>query len=287
MSKIAVVTDSNSGIMNNDEIENVFVVPMPFEVDGEEFYENVNLTQEEFFVKQRAGAEIFTSQPSPQSVMDMWDEILKDYDEIVHIPMSSSLSSSYQTAMVLSDEYDGRVQVVDNQRISVTLKDSVKDALTLAAKGKSAKEIKDILEEEKLNSSIYVTVETLTHLKKGGRITPAAAALGTILKIKPVLQVHGGKLDAFAKVRTMSSAKSTMIEALKKEYDESLSCGGKYKTVFHIAQAGDLEAAEAFKEDIKEAFGADTEIDIATLPLSICCHIGPDALGFAISRVIE
>ena len=203
MGKVAVVTDSNSGITQAQGTElGIFVLPMPFMIDEEQFFEDVNLTQEQFYEKLEAGANVVTSQPSPEAVMNLWKEILTDYDEIVHIPMSSGLSGSCQSAMMLSEEFDGRVQVVNNQRISVTQKQSCMDALMLAGQGRNAAEIREILENDKFNSSIYIMLDTLFYLKKGGRITPAAAAIGTLLKLKPVLQIQGEKLDAFAKART-------------------------------------------------------------------------------------
>ena len=212
MGKIAIVTDSNSGIVQAEAKElGIYVIPMPFMIDGKDYLEEINLTQEEFYQKLTEGAEISTSMPSPGSVTDLWDELLKEYDEIVYIPMSSGLSSSCQTAIMLADDYDGKVVVVNNQRISVTMRQSVLDAMELAEAGKSAAEIQTILEEQKMESSIYIMLNTLTYLKRGGRITPAAAALGTLLKIKPVLQLQGEKLDAFAKARTVKQGKNIKI----------------------------------------------------------------------------
>ena len=223
MGKIAIVTDSNSGIVQAEAKElGIYVIPMPFMIDGKDYLEEINLTQEEFYQKLTEGADISTSMPSPGSVTDLWDELLKEYDEIVYIPMSSGLSSSCQTAIMLADDYDGKVVVVNNQRISVTMRQSVLDAMELAEAGKSAAEIPTILEEQKMESSIYIMLNTLTYLKRGGRITPAAAALGTLLKIKPVLQLQGETLDAFAKARTVKQGKNIMIEAMKKELRERL-----------------------------------------------------------------
>ena len=219
MGKIAIVSDSNSGILPEEaERLGIYILPMPFFVNDETFYEGVNLTQEEFYKKLLEGCGISTSMPSVASVTDLWDELLKEYDEIVHIPMSSGLSSSCETAMMLAGDYEGKVFVVNNQRISVTQKQSVLDAQALAKAGKGAAEIKEILEREKLESSIYIMVDTLSYLKKGGRITPAAAALGTLLRLKPVLQIQGEKLDAFAKARTVKQAKSIMIDAMKNDF---------------------------------------------------------------------
>ena len=209
---IAIVADSNSGVTQNEARElGIHVLPMPFMINGEVYYEGIDLTHQEFYKRMEEGADITTSQPSPKDVLELWDNLLKEYDEIVYIPMSSGLSGSCQTAMMLADEYDGRVQVVNNQRISVTQRQSALDARDLAAKGYRAGEIKNILEETKFNSIIYITVDTLKYLRKGGRITPAAAALGTLLKIKPVLTIEGEKLDAFSKARTMKQARTCLL----------------------------------------------------------------------------
>ena len=219
MNKVAVVSDSNSGIVQEDAKKlGVYILPMPFFINNETYNEGVDLTQEQFYEMLKGGCEISTSMPSVGSVTDLWDDLLKEYDEIVHIPMSSGLSSSCDTAIMLAQDYDGKVQVVNNQRISVTQRQSVIDAKRLAEQGKGAADIKEILEREKMESSIYIMVDTLSYLKKGGRITPAAAALGTLLKLKPVLQIQGEKLDAFAKARTVKQAKSIMIEAMKNDF---------------------------------------------------------------------
>lgn len=206
MKKVAVVTDSNSGITQAEAaVLGISVLPMPFYIDGKLYFEDVNMTQEQFYDALKSDAEIHTSQPSPGDVTDLWDKTLESYDELVYIPMSSGLSGSCESACILSREYNGRVEVVDNQRISVTQRQSVLDAIKMASQGLSAKEIKDALVENKMNSSIYITVETLKYLKKGGRITPVAAAIGTLLNIKPVLQIQGEKLDAYSKVRGKKS----------------------------------------------------------------------------------
>lgn len=288
MSKIAIITDSNSGITQAMGKEmGVIVVPMPFQIDGKEYFEDISLTQEEFYNKLIDGADIFTSQPSPASITDLWDKTLKEYDEIVHIPMSSGLSSSCQTAMMLAEDYDGKVQVVNNQRISITMLNSVNDAKRMIAAGKSAAEIKAKLEEEKMNASIYIMLDTLYYLKKGGRITPAAAALGTLLKLKPVLQIQGEKLDAFAKARTITAAKTTMINAIKNDIDGRISDNGKYKVAIGIAHTKNDEAAEVFMKELKEVFPDVEVMYISPLSLSVSCHIGPGALAVAASRVVE
>lgn len=289
MAKIAIITDSNSGLSQEEAKElGVFMIPMPFEIDGKEYLDGINLERDAFYEFQTNDSEIFTSQPAPQTVMDLWDEVLKEYDEIIHIPMSSGLSSSLQTAKMLADDYDGKVYAVDNQRISVTMVDSIVDAMYLRDKGLSAKEIGERLESEGLNSSIYITLDTLKYLKKGGRITPAAAAIGTLLKIKPVLQIQGEKLDAFAKVRTMSAAKSIMINAVKSDVAGRISENGKYKYFINIAHTNNLEAAQEFEKEIRLAIPEyKGEIRIMELSLSVTCHIGPGALALAVSRVVE
>lgn len=223
MSKVAIITDSNSGITQREAKElGIFVQPMPFTMEGKEYFEDISLTQEQFYEKLKDGAEIATSQPSPDSVMELWDMVLESYDQIVCIPMSSGLSGTTQTAIMLAMEYDGRVVVVDNQRISVTQRQSVLDAMALAQQGKNAEEIADCLMQTKMDSSIYIMVDTLKYLKKGGRVTPAAAAIGEILHLKPVLQIHGEKLDAFAKARNVKAAKTIMLNAIKKDIMENL-----------------------------------------------------------------
>ena len=285
MKKVAVVTDSNAGIRQKEAKElGIFVLPMPFTIDDQTYYEDINLTHEEFFEKQLNGAEIFTSQPVVGNVKELWDQILKDYDEIVHIPMSSGLSGSCQTAMMLAQEYDNRVFVVDSQRISVTQKYDVIDAKRLADQGKSGHEISDILTENKLNASIYITVNTLDYLKKGGRITPAAALLGGMLKIKPILQIQGEKLDSFAKTRTMARGTKIMKEAITKDIKERF--GDDYHNV-HICVAYTYDEAPALelKKELEELYPGENII-CDPLSLSVSCHIGPHSLAIAICKKI-
>ncbi len=284
--KIAVVTDSNSGITQAEAKKlGIYVLPMPFMINEETFYEDITLTQDEFYNKLAEGASVITSQPTPDSVMELWDKLLKEYDEVVHLPMSSGLSGSCQSAIMLSKEYDGRVQVVNNQRISVTQRQATLDALTLIERGMNAEQIKDFLEADKFNSSIYIMLDTLYYLKKGGRITPAAAALGTILKLKPVLQIQGEKLDAFAKARTASQGKSIMINAIKNDMENRFGGVNKDAIWLQIAYTYDKEAALKFKEEVQEAFpGFDIHMD--PLSLSVACHIGPGALALACSKKI-
>ena len=284
MSKVAIMTDSNSGITQKEAKElGVYVLPMPFLMGDETYYEDINLTQKGFYEKMESGCNVSTSQPSPESVLNMFDELLKEYDEVVHLPMSSGLSGSCQTAHMLSLDYDGKVQVVDNQRISITLRQSVLEAKALAEVGKSAAEIKEILEADKFNSSIYIMVDTLEYLKKGGRITPAVAALGTILKLKPVLTIQGEKLDSFAKARTSSQGKNIMLNAIKNDIDTRF--GGAENVRIQVAYAKDEEAALQWKKEVQEHF-PNHDIVMIPLSLSVACHIGPGALAVACTKVL-
>ena len=287
MSKIAIVTDSNSGITQAEGARRgIHVLPMPFMIDEVTYYEDIDLTQEQFYEKLKSGANIATSQPSPDSVTSLWDKLLQEYDEIVHIPMSSGLSGSCQSAMAFAADYDGRVQVVNNQRISVTQRQSALDALQLAAAGKNATQIKEFLENDKFNSSIYIMLDTLYYLKKGGRITPAAAAIGTMLRLKPVLTIQGEKLDAFAKARTTSQGKTMMINAIKKDINERFGGMTEDKHIWlQIAYTHDRAAAEQFRTEVETEFpGYDIHID--PLSLSVACHIGPGALALACCKKI-
>lgn len=283
--KIAIVTDSNSGICPELAQEiGVYTIPMPFIIDGETFYENVSLTQTAFYEKLGNDADIATSQPVVGDLLDMWDKILESHDEIVHIPMSSGLSGSYATALALADDYDGKVVVINNQRISVTQRQSVMDALALVEAGKSASEIRDILEEVKYESSIYIMMDTLKYLKKGGRITPAAAAVATVLRIKPVLQIQGEKLDAFAKARNEKLGKGIMIEAMRKDIDTRFE--GREQVRVYVAHTNNEAAALDFAETIRTELGVEvTYCD--PLSLSVACHIGPGALAIACSKKID
>lgn len=281
--KIAAATDSNSGITQDQAKQlGVHVLPMPFIIDGQMYYEGVDLTHEEFFRWMEEGADITTSQPSPGEVTDFWDKLLEEYDAVVYIPMSSGLSGSCQTAMLLAEDYEGKVYVVNNQRISVTQMQSVLDARDLIKKGYAAAQIRNILEETKFDSSIYVTVTTLKYLKKGGRITPAAAMLGTLLQIKPVLTIQGEKLDAFSKARTLKQGKTIMMTALKKDLETRFHDPEARHTWLEIAYTCSDEMAQEFKETVAEIY-PDANICIAPLSLSIACHIGPGCLAVACS----
>lgn len=284
MGKIAIVTDSNSGITQAQGKElGIHVIPMPFYINEELFYEDITLSQEEFYLKLAEDAEISTSQPSPGDVIDLWEELLKDHDEIIHIPMSSSLSSSCETAMMLSKEFKGKVHVIDNQRISMTMRQSVLDAIEMVGMGMTASEIEEVLMREKLEASIYITVDTLKYLKKGGRVTPAAAALGTVLNLKPVLQIQGGKLDSYAKVRGMKAAKKTMIEAIKNDLEGRFA--GK-EMHMQIAYTCSEDEAMKWKNDLEEIF-PEYDIYLGKLSLSVSCHIGPGAIALCCCKKIE
>ena len=282
---VAVVTDSNSGITREDaERLGIYVIPMPFMIEGETYYEGLTLTPEAFYKRLSDNSDISTSQPSPADVMAMWDKILEDYDEIIHIPMSSGLSSAAHTAIMLAEDYKGKVFVVDNQRISVTQLQSVVHAQDLAEQGKKGAEILEILMKEKLEASIYITLDTLKFLRKGGRLTPAVAAIGTILRIKPVLQIQGEKLDRYTQARTMTQAKALMIAALKKDIEKRFGGDSSPENVvIFVAYTNNKDAALEFQKEIEDAFPDHKgKIFSAPLSLSIACHTGPGALGCAI-----
>lgn len=288
MKKTAIITDSNSGITQDEAKQmGISLIAMPFTINGELYHEGIDLDHEKFFELQESGADISTSQPSITEVTTLWDSLLKEYDEIVHISMSSGLSSSCQTANMLAQDYDGKVQVVDNQRISVTQKSSVLNAIELAKRGYGAAQIKEILEKTKFDSSIYVTLETLKYLKKGGRITPAAAALGTLLKIKPVLQIHEEKLDAFAKVRTKKQAKKIMLEAVIKDMTNRFGSDGKGTGIdIYMAYTGDDKEINEFKAEVNEIF-PEHKIICDPLALSISCHLGKGAIAIACEKKLD
>lgn len=289
MKRTAVITDSNSGITQTQAKElGIFVVPMPFFINGTTYYEDISMSQEEFYSYLEQGADVKTSQPSPDTLMKLWSQALEEYEEIVYIPMSSGLSSACGTATLLSgaEPFEGKVFVVDNQRISVTQRQSVLDAVSLAGQGCSAEEIQKILLREKFESSIYIMVDTLSYLKKGGRITPAAAAIGTVLRIKPVLQIQGEKLDAYAKVKTLKQAKATMLKAARRDLEERF--GNPEGNDFHIeiAYTADNTEAMLFKKELQQEFPKH-DIWVDPLSLSVSCHIGPGALAIALSRKVK
>lgn len=279
MPRVAVMTDSNSGITQDMAKDmGINVVPMPFTIDGTTYYEDVNLTREEFFQMMADGKDIQTSQPSPGDLMSLWDKSLEKYDQIIYIPMSSGLSSSCQNARMIANDYNGKVVVVNNQRISVTQKRSVQDAIELAKNGYDAVRIRDILVRDKFEASIYIMLDTLKYLKKGGRITPAAAAVGTLMRIKPVLQIKGERLDAFSKARTLAQGKSTMINAIHHDIDNLFGGIDAENVYMYAVHAQIPEPFAVFKKEVADAFPK-YKVEEDRLSLSICCHIGPGALA--------
>ena len=274
--KIAIVTDSNSGIYPEEAKQlGVWVVPMPVNIDGEEYLETIDLERDFFYEKQEAGSTITTSQPSPGLLTELWEELLESHDGVLYIPMTSGLSSSYNTAVTLASEYEGKVRVVDNKRISVPMWQSIMDAITLVNKGLTLNEVGQRLEDNALESSIYISPTTLTYLKKGGRITPAAAAIGTVLNIKPVLQIQGGGVDAYAKVRGMKQAVEKMFTALEKDIETRFA--GKKVHIF-AAYSGDKELGKTWKAVVQDRFPG-SEVRCDPLALCICVHTGPCAVG--------
>ena len=285
MSKVCIITDSNSGITQSESKElEIVVIPMPFYINEVQHFEDIDMTQKEFYeALMDEKTEVSTSQPSPDTIMQTWRENLEEYDEIVHIPMSSGISSSCATAMMLAqeEEFEGKVFVVDNQRISVTQRRSVQQAKELAERGYSAKEIHDILFRDKFQSSIYIMVNTLKYLRKGGRLTPAVAAIGTVLRIKPVLQIQGEKLDSYAKVKTLKQAKTTMLKAIRSDFEKRFS---DEEMEIDIAYTYDKAEADKFKEEILREY-PNAKVYMDPLSLSVSCHIGPGALAVALSNV--
>lgn len=287
--KTAVMTDSNSGITPEEGKKiGIYSLPMPVIIEGDVFYEGKNITQEEYYGAMTSGKNVTTSQPSPGDVMDMWDGILKEgYEQVVYIPMSSGLSASCHAAIQLSEEYDGKVQVVDDHRISVTMRESVLEAKGMANQGMTAEEIKKKLEENAYNSSIYIAVDTLEYLKKGGRVTVAGAAIGAVLNIKPVLTIQGEKLDAFTKVRGMKKAELKMLEAIEEDLNTRFADVDRKQ--LRLGAAGTFqkqEDADQWYKMVKDTF--ENEIDdiyYDSLSFSIGCHVGPNAIGIGISVV--
>ncbi len=284
MSKVAVITDTNSS-MTSEEAEQlgIFLLPMPFIVNGQQYLDGVDCTYEHFFEMLAEGADVSTSQPAPDALTSLWDKVLEDYDEIIHIPMSSALSSSCATAKALSADYNGKVWVADNKRISISQRQSALDALNLAKQGFSAEEICKKLEETAFNASIYLAVNTLELLKKSGRVTAAGAALASILGLKPVLQIQGEKLDAFSKARGMANAQKVMLNAAKKDLDERFA--GKPAHI-DVAYSGDYESALEWLELVRDFFG-DKNIQMFRLPISIACHVGAGVKAIAVIEEIK
>ena len=286
MGNIAIVTDSNSGITRElGEQLGIYVLPMPFYINEKLYYEDISLSQKEFYGFLKEDANISTSMPSLTDVTDLWDKLLKDYEAIVHIPMSSGLSGSCNTAQMIAQDYEGKVFVVDNRRISITQKQSAMDAKALADAGWGAAEIKQYLEDTAGDSSIYITLSTLYYLKKGGRITPAAAALGTLLRLKPVLQIQGDKLDAYAKSRTMKAARTTMLEAIQKDFRERFHTSPDAPDMnLMLAYTGlDLTEAKSWEAEVQATFPSHTLMN-DPLSLSVSCHIGDGAIAIACTK---
>ena len=284
MANVAIATDSNSGITQAAAREmGIRVLPMPFYINEKLFFEDITLTQEEFYRHLAEDADISTSQPAPGDVTDLWDEMLKTHDQVVYIPMSSGLSASCETALMLSSDYRGRVFVVDNQRISITQRQSVLDALEMARAGMAGQAIHDVLVRERLESSIYITVDTLKYLKKGGRVTAAGAAIGTVLNIKPVLTIQGAKLDAFAKARGWKSAKKIMLDAMERDIAQRFA-----GQEIHLAAAYTCtdEEAKEWKGELEARFPG-YEIHMDRLSLSVACHIGAGSMAVGCSRVVR
>ena len=288
MSKTAIVTDSNSGITQAQGAQlGIRVLPMPFYINDVLYFEDLTLSQEDFYRHLEEGADVKTTQPAPGDVTALWDEVLRDYDELVYLPMSSGLSSSCDTAIMLAQDYSGKVEVVNNQRISATLRHAVLDAIALARAGKSAREIRELLEAVKFESDIYITVDTLKYLKKGGRLTPAAAAIGTVLNLKPVLRIKGEKLDAFAKTRGWKAAKKTMLdtiqEVIRRDFPE---CRGPEDLYLDAVYSGAREDALDWLEEVQAAFPG-WPVQLEPLSLSVSCHIGPGARAITLAKAVR
>ncbi|MDO4491267.1 MAG: DegV family protein [Lachnospiraceae bacterium] len=286
--RVAVITDSNSGMTAEDaKAHGIGLLSMPFLIDGEDYLDGVNLTHEEFYEKLKNDADVSTSQPAPGMVMELWDEVLKENDQILYIPMSAGLSKSYETAAMLAEsEYEGKVFVVNNKRIGPTQRQAAIEAKNLADQGMDAKQIQELLERESLEASIYIMVDTLKYLKKGGRVTAAGAAIGTVLNLKPVLQIQGDKLDAFAKARGVKNAKKAMLEQVKKDIEQRFKeykDAGKLRICVAYSQVSEETLATWIKE-VETAFPG-MEVYAGKLSLSIACHIGPGALAITCARV--
>ncbi len=279
MEKIAVATDTNSSItLEEANSLGIYMMKMPFTIDGEEYLEDVNCTYEEFCSRLDAGADVSTAQPVLGDLLEMWDELLKTYDKVIYIPMSSALSGSCETAKGMAQDYDGKVLVVDNKRISISQRRSVMDALVMIEHGMSAEEIKTYLENDSFNSSIYLAVNTLDLLKKSGRVTATAATIATIMNIKPVLTIQGGKLDSYAKERGMKKAEKIMLHAIETDREKRFSQGNN---VIYAAYSGSEEIGKAWLEDVRDYF-KDPTIELYRLPISIVCHVSTGVLGIGV-----
>ena len=285
--RTAILTDTNTGV-GVEELKKIgiFAIPMPVIIDGKDYLEGESITHAKLYEKMLAGCDVMTSMPAPGRLTDMWDEILaQGYDEIVYIPMSSGLSGSCHAAKQFAQEYNGRVQVADNHRISVTLYESVLDAKALADQGMDAKEICEHLEDNGYHASIYIAVNTLAYLKKSGRVTPAGAAIASVMNIKPVLTIQGGKLDAFAKTRGMKAAMKKIIDAVGKDLEIRFSDVPRSR--LRIGTAGTFQNPEDAENWTKAVADAYPEIKVSYIPLScsIACHTGIDAVGVGISCI--
>lgn len=287
-SRVAIVTDSNSGIsVAEGKNMGIFVVPMPIHIDGKVYFEGLNLRQDFFYQRLMAGAEMFTSQPSPADTLELWNRILRGYNQLVYIPMSAGLSSTYATAKMMAEDYQGKVQVVDNRRISVTQRQSVRDALSMVEQGMDAETIRRTLEEQASDASIFLMVDTLKYLRRGGRVSGVEAFAGAMLNIKPVLSIGEGKLEAVGKVRGAKAARQMMLDKLKQEMDgrlKSLHDGGHLAVKIACSQVSD-ELREEWKAQVMDYFQLEQEIECADLTLSVACHTGPGVLGVGVVRI--
>ena len=281
MQRIGIITDTNSGMTEQEARQcGVVLMPMPFTVNGRNYVENVNMSYMEFFECLAGGASVATSQPSPQDVASCWEKALEEYDRLIYIPMSSALSSSCQSARLFAEDYDGRVLVVDNHRISISQKQSVYDALKWRDAGLSAEEIQQKLLDTALDASIYLTVDNLKYLKRGGRITPSVAAIGTVLNIKPVLTIQGGKLDTYKKVRGLHAAQNTMLEAIRNDLNTRFA---DTPMLLRTAYTGDADVGRVWNTQVQQRF-PEYEVTGDPLPISIACHVGPGVLALGLMR---
>lgn len=284
--KIAIVTDSNSGISQaKAEKYGVYVLPMKFNIDGEDYTEGISISHNEFYEKQQASSKIFTSQPSPADVMDIWDKALEENDAVVHIPMASGLSSSCSTATMLASDYDGKVVVIDNQRVSVSLKQAVLDAMALIKEGKDVTAIRNTLTLTKNDASIYMMVDDLKYLKAGGRISATTAAVGSMLHIKPILSVNGGSIESYDKVRGVKAAKKAILKALENDMVNKFHSEDINDYHLYTAAALRRDEAIAWNDEVQEHFGKHCQIE--AIPLSIATHVGIGTFGACLCKKLK
>lgn len=285
MNKVKIITDSNSGILQVEgEKLGIFVIPMPFTVNGEDFLEEITMSQEKFYELLAKDADVKTSQPSQNYLEELWNGLLQDNDELLYIPMTSGLSATCSNAAALAENFGGKVFVVDNKRISVTQKESVYEAIAMRDQGKSAKEIKGYLESTKQLASIYIMLDVLKYLKKGGRISPAAAMLGDLLKFKPVLSSRGENFEKYAIVMSAKQGERKMIQKIKSEMETEFKeyyDGGKMTV--SVAHTQNFAEAEKFKQMILTELPKLRFRFVDPLSLSVSCHIGPGSLAIAVS----